>query len=118
MQTYVRQLALTLLSLESKSFPLFNRCIPQTPEGCSLFASVLVNDVDALHRILRGIMSGRDTILGLCILSLGLSLAMVFTFRFITTLLVHTFIALVILGLLCSSACLDFCPEKEKEIGS
>ncbi|XP_019523742.1 PREDICTED: choline transporter-like protein 3 isoform X2 [Hipposideros armiger] len=84
----------------SKSFPLFNRCIPQTPECYSLFASVLVNDVDTLHRILSGIMSGRDTILGLCILSLGLSLAMVFTFRFITTLLVHTFIALVILGLL------------------
>lgn len=93
-------ICLSSLSRLSKSFPLFNRCIPQTPEGYSLFASVLVNDVDTLHRILRGIMSGRDTILGLCILSLGLSLAMVFTFRFITTLLVHTFIALVIWGLL------------------
>uniref|UniRef100_A0A671F0I8 Choline transporter-like protein n=1 Tax=Rhinolophus ferrumequinum TaxID=59479 RepID=A0A671F0I8_RHIFE len=78
----------------SKSFPLFNRCIPQTLECYSLFASVLVNDVDTLHRILSGIISGRDTILGLCILSLSLSLAMVFTFRFITTLLVHTFIVL------------------------
>ncbi|KAF6293789.1 solute carrier family 44 member 3 [Rhinolophus ferrumequinum] len=54
----------------SKSFPLFNRCIPQTLECYSLFASVLVNDVDTLHRILSGIISGRDTILGLCILSL------------------------------------------------
>ncbi|XP_058295832.1 choline transporter-like protein 3 isoform X5 [Hylobates moloch] len=54
----------------SKSFPLFNRCIPQTPECYSLFASVLINDVDTLHRILSGIMSGRDTILGLCILAL------------------------------------------------
>ncbi|KAL2772210.1 choline transporter-like protein 3 isoform 6 [Daubentonia madagascariensis] len=84
----------------SKSFPLFNRCIPQTPECYSLFASVLINDVDTLHRILSGIMSGKDTILGLCILALALSLAMVFTFRFITTLLVHIFISLVILGLL------------------
>ncbi|XP_037682513.1 choline transporter-like protein 3 isoform X2 [Choloepus didactylus] len=84
----------------SKSFPLFNRCIPQTPECYSLFASVLINDVDTLHRILSGIMSGRDTILGLCILALALSLAMMFTFRFLTTLLVHIFIALVILGLL------------------
>ncbi|XP_063481626.1 choline transporter-like protein 3 isoform X1 [Symphalangus syndactylus] len=84
----------------SKSFPLFNRCIPQTPECYSLFASVLINDVDTLHRILSGIMSGRDTILGLCILALALSLAMMFTFRFITTLLVHIFISLVILGLL------------------
>ncbi|EAW73030.1 solute carrier family 44, member 3, isoform CRA_a [Homo sapiens] len=84
----------------SKSFPLFNRCVPQTPECYSLFASVLINDVDTLHRILSGIMSGRDTILGLCILALALSLAMMFTFRFITTLLVHIFISLVILGLL------------------
>ncbi|XP_045403442.1 choline transporter-like protein 3 isoform X2 [Lemur catta] len=84
----------------SKSFPLFNRCIPQTPECYSLFASVLLNDVDTLHRILSGIMSGKDTILGLCILALALSLAMMFTFRFLTTLLVHIFISLVILGLL------------------
>nr|XP_036854164.1 choline transporter-like protein 3 isoform X3 [Manis javanica] len=84
----------------SKSFPLFNRCIPQTPECYSLFASVFINDVDALHRILSGIMSGRDTILGLCILALALSLAMMFTFQFITVLLSHIFIALVVLGLL------------------
>ncbi|XP_004378824.1 choline transporter-like protein 3 isoform X4 [Trichechus manatus latirostris] len=84
----------------SKSFPLFNRCIPQTPECYSLFTSVLINDVDSLHRILSGIMSGRDTVLGLCILALALSLAMMFTFRFISTLLVHIFISLVILGLL------------------
>ncbi|KAL4674740.1 hypothetical protein H8959_018674 [Pygathrix nigripes] len=84
----------------SKSFPLFNRCIPQTPECYSLFASVWINDVDTLHRILSGIMSGRDTILGLCILTLALSLAMMFIFRFITTLLVNIFISLVILGLL------------------
>ncbi|XP_017372963.1 choline transporter-like protein 3 isoform X3 [Cebus imitator] len=83
----------------SKSFPLFNRCIPQTPECYSLFASVLINDVDTLHRILSGIMSGRDTVLGLCVLALALSLAVMFTFRFITTLLVHIFISLIILGL-------------------
>uniref|UniRef100_A0A8D2AL51 Choline transporter-like protein n=1 Tax=Sciurus vulgaris TaxID=55149 RepID=A0A8D2AL51_SCIVU len=84
----------------SKSFPLFNRCMPQTPECYSLFASVLINDVDTLHRILSGIMSARDTILGLCILALALSLTMTLAFRFITTLLVHIFISLVILGLL------------------
>ncbi|XP_039084379.1 choline transporter-like protein 3 isoform X2 [Hyaena hyaena] len=80
--------------------PVPPRCVPQTPECYSLFASVLINDVDTLHQILRGIMSGRDTILGLCILALALSLAMMFTFRFITTLLVHIFIALIISGLL------------------
>ncbi|XP_021511164.1 choline transporter-like protein 3 isoform X1 [Meriones unguiculatus] len=84
----------------SKSFPLFNRCIPQTPECYSLFASVWINDADALHRILSGIMAGRDTILGLCVFAFALSLAMLFIFRFISTLLVHIIISLVILGLL------------------
>ncbi|XP_053448869.1 choline transporter-like protein 3 isoform X2 [Nycticebus coucang] len=84
----------------SKSFPLFNRCIPQTPECYSLFASALINDADTLHRILSGIMSGKDTVLGLCVLALALSLAVMFTFRFITILLVHIFISLLVLGLL------------------
>ncbi|EFB21381.1 hypothetical protein PANDA_006343, partial [Ailuropoda melanoleuca] len=84
----------------SKSFPLFNRCVPQTPECYSMFASVLINDVDILHRILSGIMSGRDKILGLCLFALALSLGMTFTFRFITTLLVHIFIAVIVSGLL------------------
>ncbi|XP_044528014.1 choline transporter-like protein 3 isoform X2 [Gracilinanus agilis] len=84
----------------SKSFPLFNRCIPQTPECYSVFASVLINDVDSLHRTLSGIMSGKDTVLGLCILAIALSLIMVFILRFITTLLLHIFISLVVLGLL------------------
>uniref|UniRef100_A0A452SDP6 Choline transporter-like protein n=1 Tax=Ursus americanus TaxID=9643 RepID=A0A452SDP6_URSAM len=84
----------------SKSFPLFNRCVPQTPECYSMFASVLINDVDILRRILSGIMSGRDKILGLCLFAFALSLGMTFTFRFITTLLVHIFIALIVSGLL------------------
>ncbi|KAM9005669.1 choline transporter-like protein 3 isoform 3-T3 [Sarcophilus harrisii] len=88
------------MTKRNKSFPLFNRCIPQTPECYSLFASVLINDVDTLHRILSGIMSGRNTVLSLCILALALSLTMMFTFRFITTLLLHIFISLVVLGLL------------------
>uniref|UniRef100_A0A8D0TRB1 Choline transporter-like protein n=1 Tax=Sus scrofa TaxID=9823 RepID=A0A8D0TRB1_PIG len=88
------------MTLKNKSFPLFNRCVPQTPECYSLFASVLINDADTLHRILSGIMSGRDTILGLCILAFALSLALVFTFRLVSTLLVHIFIALVVSGLL------------------
>ncbi|GAB1288072.1 Choline transporter-like protein 3 [Apodemus speciosus] len=100
-----------------KPFPLFNRCIPQTPECYSLFASVWINDADAFHRILSGIMAGKDTILGLCVFTFApprpllawgfmrsasfpaLSLAMLFTFRFISNLLVHIIISLVILGL-------------------
>ncbi|XP_037008950.2 choline transporter-like protein 3 [Artibeus jamaicensis] len=84
----------------SKPFPLLNRCVPQMPECYSQFLSVLLNDANALHRILSGVMSGRDTVFGLCVLALALSLAVLLTFRFITGLLLHTLIALVILGLL------------------
>ncbi|EMP30805.1 Choline transporter-like protein 3 [Chelonia mydas] len=86
-----------------KSFPLFNRCVPQNPECYSQFASILinvVNEVDAFHRILSGIMAGRDTVIGLSVLALAFSLIMVLTFRFITTLLVHIFVTLVVFGLL------------------
>ncbi|KAM5294661.1 choline transporter-like protein 3 isoform 2-T2 [Glossophaga mutica] len=82
----------------SKPFPLLNRCVPQTPECYSRFASVLLNDADALHRVLSGVMSGRDTVFGLCVLALALSLAVMLTFRFVTGLLLHTLIALVTLG--------------------
>ncbi|XP_036907269.1 choline transporter-like protein 3 isoform X2 [Sturnira hondurensis] len=84
----------------SKPLPLLNRCVPQTPECYSRFLSVLLNDANALHRILSGVMSGRDTVFGLCVLALALSLAVLLTFRFITSLLLRTLIALVILGLL------------------
>ncbi|XP_074762709.1 choline transporter-like protein 3 isoform X3 [Athene noctua] len=60
----------------SKSFPLFNRCVPQNPECYSKYASVLismVNEVDVFHRILSGILAGRDTVIGLSILALVVS---------------------------------------------
>ncbi|CAM5135132.1 unnamed protein product [Eretmochelys imbricata] len=97
------ELCPTLPVPPSKSFPLFNRCVPQNPECYSQFASILinvVNEVDAFHRILSGIMAGRDTVIGLSVLALAFSLIMVLTFRFITTLLVHIFVTLVVFGLL------------------
>uniref|UniRef100_A0A8D0L5P6 Choline transporter-like protein n=1 Tax=Sphenodon punctatus TaxID=8508 RepID=A0A8D0L5P6_SPHPU len=92
----------TLPVPQSKSFPLFNRCVPQNPECYSHFASVLidvVNEMDIFHRVLSGIMAGRDTIIGLSLLALAFSIIMVLTFRFLTTLLVHIFITLVVFGL-------------------
>ncbi|KAJ1173377.1 hypothetical protein NDU88_005213 [Pleurodeles waltl] len=86
----------------SKSFPLFNRCVPQNPDCYSRFASILinvVNEVDVFHRILSGIMAGRDNVIGLSVLAVGLSVIMILIFRWITTLLVHIFITLVIFGL-------------------
>ncbi|XP_062973734.1 choline transporter-like protein 3 [Elgaria multicarinata webbii] len=87
----------------SLSFPLFNRCVPQTPECYSQFAPVLidvVNEVDIFHRILGGLMAGRDTVIGLCILALAFSVIMMLVFRFISRLLVRIFLALLVFGLL------------------
>ncbi|XP_029473354.1 choline transporter-like protein 3 isoform X2 [Rhinatrema bivittatum] len=87
----------------SKSFPLFNRCVPQNPDCYSSFASVLinvVNEVDLFHRILSGIMAGKDSVIGLSVFAVVLSFIMVLIFRYITLLLVHIFITLVVFGLL------------------
>ncbi|XP_054689130.1 choline transporter-like protein 3 isoform X1 [Grus americana] len=97
------ELCPTLPVPPSKSFPLFNRCVPQNPECYSKYASVLismVNEMDVFHRILGGILTGKDTVIGLSVLALAFSFILVLAFRFIRPLLVHTLIALVVFGLL------------------
>ncbi|NXC27213.1 CTL3 protein, partial [Campylorhamphus procurvoides] len=97
------QLCPTLPVPPSKSFPLFNRCVPQNPECYSKYASMLismVNEMDVFHRILSGILAGRATVIGLSFLALAFSFILVLAFRYIRTLLVHTLIALVVFGLL------------------
>ncbi|XP_072199598.1 choline transporter-like protein 3 isoform X2 [Excalfactoria chinensis] len=97
------ELCPTLPVPPSKSFPLFNRCVPQHPECYSKYASVLismVNEMDVFHRILSGILAGRATVMGLSVLALAFSFIVVLIFRFIRMLLVHTLIALVVFGLL------------------
>ncbi|XP_075038413.1 choline transporter-like protein 3 [Mixophyes fleayi] len=87
----------------SKSFPLFNRCIPENPECYNHIASVMinvVNEMDFFHRILSGIMAGKDNVIGLSVLAVVLSIVMVISFRYISTLLVHIFITLLVFGLL------------------
>ncbi|XP_068022404.1 choline transporter-like protein 3 isoform X1 [Melanerpes formicivorus] len=97
------ELCPTLPVPPSKSFPLLNRCVPQSPECYSQYASVListVNEMDVFHRILSGILAGRDTVIGLSVLALAFSFIVVLAFRFIGMLLVHTLIALLVFGLL------------------
>ncbi|XP_069823827.1 choline transporter-like protein 3 isoform X2 [Dendropsophus ebraccatus] len=87
----------------SKSFPLFHRCVPQNPDCYSKFASVLIdviNEVDFFHRVLSGIMAGRDNVVGLSILAVALSAVMVVVFRYISTLMVHILVSLLMFGLL------------------
>ncbi|XP_053550022.1 choline transporter-like protein 3 isoform X2 [Bombina bombina] len=87
----------------SKSFPVFNRCVPQNPDCYTRFASVLinvVNEIDFFHRVLSGIMAGRSNVIGLSILAVALSVVVVLMFRFIGHLVVHILISLVVFGLL------------------
>lgn len=87
----------------SKSFPLFHRCVPQNPDCYSKFASVLIdviNEVDFFHRILSGIMAGRDNVVGLSVLAVALSVVMVMAFRYMSALVVHIFVSLLVFGLL------------------
>uniref|UniRef100_J3S8E2 Choline transporter-like protein n=1 Tax=Crotalus adamanteus TaxID=8729 RepID=J3S8E2_CROAD len=97
------ELCPTLPVPPSLSFPLFNRCVPRNHKCYSNFAPVLidvVNEVDFFHRILGGLMAGRDTVTGLCILSLVLSAVMMLAFRCINMLVVHIFLTLLVFGLL------------------
>ncbi|XP_041064340.1 choline transporter-like protein 3 isoform X2 [Carcharodon carcharias] len=87
----------------SKSFPLFNRCVPQSPACYAHFLTILINVVkesDFFQRIIGGIMANKEYIIGLSFFAVVLSFIMVVVFRFIATLLIHIFIALVIFGLL------------------
>ncbi|XP_066480162.1 choline transporter-like protein 3 isoform X2 [Tiliqua scincoides] len=87
----------------SMSFPLFNRCIPRNAECYSRFTTVLidaVNEVDIFHRVLSGVMARRDSVIGLCILALAFSIIMMLVFRFISVLLIHIFVTLLVFGLL------------------
>ncbi|XP_053100946.1 choline transporter-like protein 3 isoform X2 [Hemicordylus capensis] len=99
----VAELCPTLPVPQSVSFPLFNRCVPQNAKCYSQFTSVLINvanEVDIFHRVLSGIMAGRETVIGLCILALAFSVIMTVTFRFISMLLIHIFLTLLVFGLL------------------
>ncbi|XP_078416941.1 choline transporter-like protein 3 isoform X3 [Cetorhinus maximus] len=52
----------------SKSFPLFNRCVPQSPACYAHFLTVLINVVkesDFFQRIIGGIMANKEYIIGL-----------------------------------------------------
>ncbi|XP_051868574.1 choline transporter-like protein 3 isoform X2 [Pristis pectinata] len=87
----------------SKSLPLFNRCVPQSPACYSHFLAVLihmVNESDFFQRIISGIIMSKEYIVGLCFFAVVLSFIMVAVFRFIAKLLVHIFLALVVFGML------------------
>ncbi|XP_033869239.1 choline transporter-like protein 1 [Acipenser ruthenus] len=85
----------------SKSIPLFHRCTPVDVSCYANFAEALitfVSDNSVLHRLISGVMTSKEIIIGLCFLSLVLSMILMVIIRYISTVLVWILTALVVLG--------------------
>ncbi|KAM4751113.1 choline transporter-like protein 1 [Anableps anableps] len=85
----------------SKAVPIFHRCIP-VDVGCyAEFAQAFitfVSDNTVLRRVVAGVMTSKEIIMGLCVLALVLSLIMMLVIRYISKLLVLILTVLVIVG--------------------
>ncbi|XP_064193747.1 choline transporter-like protein 1 [Anguilla rostrata] len=87
--------------LPSQSLPVFHRCTPMNITCYTKFVEALitfVSDNSVLHRLIAGVMASKEIIMGLCLLSLVLSMILMVVIRFISAVLVWIITALVILG--------------------
>ncbi|KAK1175079.1 choline transporter-like protein 1 [Acipenser oxyrinchus oxyrinchus] len=85
----------------SKSIPVFHRCTPVDISCYANFAEALitfVSDNSVLHRLISGVMTSKEIIIGLCFLSLVLSMILMVIIRYISAVLVWILTALVVLG--------------------
>ncbi|XP_076876526.1 choline transporter-like protein 1 isoform X2 [Brachyhypopomus gauderio] len=84
----------------SKSLPIFHRCTPADIACYSKFAEALitfVSDNSVLHRVIAGVMSSKEIIMGLCVLSLVLSIILMGVIRYISAVLVWLLTAVVVI---------------------
>nr|XP_020015399.1 choline transporter-like protein 1 [Castor canadensis] len=85
----------------SAPIPFFHRCAPVNISCYAKFAEALitfVSDNSVLHRLISGVMTSKEIILGLCLLSLVLSMILMVVIRYISRVLVWILTILVILG--------------------
>lgn len=85
----------------SAPIPYFHRCAPVNISCYAKFAEALitfVSDNSVLHRLISGVMTSKEIILGLCLLSLVLSMILMVIIRYISRILVWILTILVILG--------------------
>uniref|UniRef100_A0A8C5LPB2 Choline transporter-like protein n=1 Tax=Leptobrachium leishanense TaxID=445787 RepID=A0A8C5LPB2_9ANUR len=85
----------------SAPIPFFHRCAPVNISCYAKFAEALitfVSDNSVLHRLISGVMTSKEIIMGLCLLSLVLSMILMVIIRFISRVLVWILTILVILG--------------------
>lgn len=85
----------------SAPIPFFHRCAPVNISCYAKFAEALitfVSDNSVLHRLISGVMTSKEIILGLCLLSLVLSMILMVIIRYISRVLMWIVTILVILG--------------------
>ncbi|NXW10963.1 CTL1 protein, partial [Fregetta grallaria] len=85
----------------SAPIPFFHRCAPVNISCYAKFAEALitfVSDSSVLHRLISGVMTSKEIIMGLCLLSLVLSMILMVIIRYISRVLVWILTILVILG--------------------
>lgn len=86
---------------ESAPIPFFHRCAPVNISCYAKFAEALitfVSDSSVLHRLISGVMTSKEIIMGLCLLSLVLSMILMVIIRYISRVLVWILTILVVLG--------------------
>uniref|UniRef100_A0A8C2JVH7 Choline transporter-like protein n=1 Tax=Cyprinus carpio TaxID=7962 RepID=A0A8C2JVH7_CYPCA len=80
---------------------MFHRCIPVDISCYAKFAEAFitfVSDNSVVHRVIAGVMTSKDIIMGLCLLALVLSLILMVVIRYISVVLVWILTAVVVVG--------------------
>uniref|UniRef100_A0A8C3WVH1 Choline transporter-like protein n=1 Tax=Catagonus wagneri TaxID=51154 RepID=A0A8C3WVH1_9CETA len=102
----------------SAPIPFFHRCAPVNISCYAKFAEALitfVSDNSVLHRLISGVMTSKEIILGLCLLSLVLSMILMVIIRYISRILVWILTILVILGSLGGTGVLWWLYAKQRK---
>lgn len=66
--------SLFVISWCSASLPVFHRCVPADISCFAEFAEAFitfVSDNSVVHRVIAGVMTSKEIIMGLCLLALG-----------------------------------------------
>ncbi|XP_038625431.1 choline transporter-like protein 1 isoform X2 [Tachyglossus aculeatus] len=103
---------------ESAPIPFFHRCAPVNISCYAKFAEALitfVSDNSVLHRLISGVMASKEIIMGLCLLSLVLSMILMVIIRYISRVLVWILTILVILGSLGGTGVLWWLYAKQRK---
>ncbi|XP_007890210.1 choline transporter-like protein 1 [Callorhinchus milii] len=85
----------------SKPVPFFHRCAPVNISCYANFSAALINffrDNSVLQRVISGVMTSKEIIVGLCFISLVLSMILMVVIRYISRVLVWILTILTIVG--------------------